>query len=146
LALASVAANAGVNSRISEAEAYAERSIKILEMDHAANDPILLWPLEILMSANFEHGKVAKSRRVFQKMQRITPHRPQDRALVHNAAARLFQYEGKLKEAETELLAAIRAWEDTGQTRLPCSTISGRSTFSNGGTLKHSLLSSVPGL
>jgi tetratricopeptide (TPR) repeat protein len=115
LALTSLAAAASVNGRITEAQSYAERSLKILEMDYGANDPILLQPLQILMAMSFEQRNLAKSRRIFQRMLRIPVERPEDRAMVHTTAATLLQYEGKLKKAENELLAAIRAWEETGR-------------------------------
>ena len=116
LVLTSLAAAASIKERMTEAEAYAERSIKILELDHATSDPILLRPLQILWAVSLEQRKLAKARRVYQKMLQIRAERPEDRAYIHLTAALLFQDEGKLKEAESELLAAIRAWEETGRT------------------------------
>jgi tetratricopeptide (TPR) repeat protein len=113
-ALTSLAAAASATGRITEAEAYAERSLKILEMDYGPNDPILLLPLQILMAMSFEQQELAKSRRIFQRMLQIPAGGPYESSLLHATAATLLQYEGKLEDAENELIAAIRAWEETG--------------------------------
>jgi hypothetical protein len=116
LVLTEVAANASLSGWIAEAEQFAERSIKVLQMDHASNDPILLRPLHIISAVSFEQGKLAKSRRTLKQMLQIRAERPDDRTQIHSTAAMLLRYEGKLKEAETEILMAIRAWEETGRT------------------------------
>jgi tetratricopeptide (TPR) repeat protein len=116
LVLTDLASIAFVSGQIAQAQQFAERSIKVLQMDHASNDPILLRPLHTVSAASFEQGKLAKSRRTLHQMLQIRAERPDDRTLVHSTAAMLLRYEGKLREAETEVLMAIRAWEETGLT------------------------------
>jgi tetratricopeptide (TPR) repeat protein len=48
-------------------------------------------------------------------MESIRSTRPADRALVHGIGAVLLQAEGRLPEAESEYLLAVRAWEDAGK-------------------------------
>ncbi len=78
-------------------------------------DPVLLRSLQILATARFQQGKTAKAREAFQRMQMVQTRRPQDAALVHGVAAALLEAEGRRSEAESEYLAALRAWIDSGR-------------------------------
>jgi tetratricopeptide (TPR) repeat protein len=115
LVFSNMAAVLAVTGRIAEAERLAERSVKALETIYPRDDPSLLRPLQILAATRFEQGKTAKSREAFRRMQLIRLQRPEDRALVHGMAASLLHGEGRRKEAETEYLAALRAWGDAGR-------------------------------
>ena len=104
-----------VSGRIADAEALAERSLKVLEKTYPPDDPVLLRPLQILASTRFEQGKMTRAREAFKRMQTIRNQRPEDRALVHGMAASFFQADGSRGEAETEYLAALNAWAEAGR-------------------------------
>src|SRR5262249_22605393 len=108
--LADLAAMGRLSGRPAEAQQFAERSIKILEMDHVSNDPIMLRPLLVLSAVNFEQGKIAKSRQAFERTLKIRAQEPEDRAAVHSTSAMLLRSEGRLREAQDEITAAIRVW------------------------------------
>jgi tetratricopeptide (TPR) repeat protein len=114
--LTGLAANALVSGRMAEAGRFAESSIKVLEIERGLNDPSLLRPLRFLSAISFEQGQIGKSQRMFQRMLQIRAQRPEHRAVVHSTAAMLLRHQGKLKEAESEIVAAIQAWEETGRT------------------------------
>jgi tetratricopeptide (TPR) repeat protein len=102
------------SGRLTQAELFAERSVNTLEGSYSRKDPILLRPLQILSAARFQQGKIGKAREAFQNMQSIPSERLEDQAVVHGLAAALLQAEGKLKEAESEYLVTINAWEGAG--------------------------------
>ncbi|MGI8959029.1 MAG: tetratricopeptide repeat protein [Bryobacteraceae bacterium] len=103
------------SGKLAKAEILAERSVDILEKSYSRKDPVLLRPLQILSAARFEQGKIGKAREAFQKMREIPSARLEDQALVHGIAAALLQAEGRLKEAESEYLVTISAWEGAGR-------------------------------
>ena len=113
--LNNVAVFLSVSGRLADAERLAERSVVILEKAYSPNDPALLRPLQTLAAARFEQGKTARAREVLKRMQTIPTDRPEDRALVHGAAAPFLVAEGRGPEAEVEYLAAVRAWEEAGR-------------------------------
>jgi tetratricopeptide (TPR) repeat protein len=101
--------------RFAEAEVLAERSLKILEKSYPPDDPVLLRPLQMLSSIQFEQGKIAKARGALQRMHSIRTERPADHAMVHGLAATLLHAEGRYSEAEAEYLKALGAWEESGR-------------------------------
>jgi tetratricopeptide (TPR) repeat protein len=113
--LTNLAALVAIQGRHAEAERLAERSLRILEKYLMPEDPVLLKTLQILAAARFQQGKTAKAREAFQRMQMLQIRRPQDAALVHGVAAALLEAEGRRSEAESEYLAALRAWADSGR-------------------------------
>ena len=113
--LTNLAALVAIQGRHAEAEGLAERSLRILEKYFMPEDPILLKSLQILTAARFQQGKTAKAREAFQRMKMVQIQRPQDAALVHGVAAALLEAEGRRSEAESEYLAALRAWADSGR-------------------------------
>jgi tetratricopeptide (TPR) repeat protein len=115
LVLNDMAAFLSVAGRAADAERLAERSVRILEKAYSPDDVMLLHPLQVLAAARFELGKTARAREALKKMQSIRAERPVDQALVHGMAAALLEREGKRPEAESEYLAALRAWEDAGK-------------------------------
>src|ERR1019366_3243859 len=60
-----------LSGRLAEAEVLAKRSLKILEKGYPPGDPILLGPLQMLSSIQFEQRKIAKARETFQRLQSI---------------------------------------------------------------------------
>src|ERR1035437_7723433 len=104
-----------LSGRLAEAEVLAKRSLKILEKGYPPGDPILLGPLQMLSSIQFEQRKIAKARETFQRLQSIPTERPADRAMVHGLAAALLYAEGRYHEAEAEYLKALAAWEESGR-------------------------------
>jgi tetratricopeptide (TPR) repeat protein len=115
LVLNNLAAIMLFSGRLAEAEIFAERSVNILEKSYSPKDSVLIRPLQILSAARFEQGKTGKAREAFQKMQAIPAERPDYEALVHGLAAALLQAEGRSKEAESEYLATMSAWERAGR-------------------------------
>ncbi|MFL6352680.1 MAG: tetratricopeptide repeat protein [Bryobacteraceae bacterium] len=115
LVLNNVAAIMLFSGRLAEAEIFAERSVKILEKSYSPQDSVLLRPLQILSAARFEQGKTGKAREAFQKMQAVPTERPDYEALVHGLAAALLQAEGRYKEAESEYLLTMSAWQRAGR-------------------------------
>jgi hypothetical protein len=102
------------SGRLAQAEFFAERSFNTLEKSYSRKDLILLRPLQILSAARLQQGKIGKAREAFQNVQSIPSERLEDQALVHGLAAALLQAQGKLKEAESEYLVTISAWEQAG--------------------------------
>jgi tetratricopeptide (TPR) repeat protein len=115
LALYEMAIVLARSGRLAEAEVFAERSLKILEKMYPPDDLVLLRPLQILSSVQFEQRKTTKAREAFQRMQSIRAESPADRALVHGTAAALLQAGGRYNEAESEYLRALVAWEESGR-------------------------------
>jgi hypothetical protein len=107
--------NLAVSNLNSGRLADAERALRVLERNHALNDPILLRPLQTLCAAQFEQAKTRRARESFERMRLIHAEQPQDRALVHGMAAAMFQSEGHLKDAEVENLRALDAWQEAGR-------------------------------
>jgi tetratricopeptide (TPR) repeat protein len=110
-----MAASAAVSRRPADAEALAERSVKLLEIDNAVNRAVLLRPLQLMCIASLDSGHFAKARRAYERMLQVAGDTPEDRYLVHSAAARLLDRQEKFKDAETEILAAIDALQRTGR-------------------------------
>ncbi|MCU1238730.1 MAG: Tetratricopeptide 4 [Candidatus Solibacter sp.] len=104
-----------LSGRLAEAESFADRSVKMLEKSYPPEDPVLLRPLALLSSAQFEQRKIGKARKVFQSMLRIRAERPDDRAVVHTMAGALLQDAAQYKEAELEYLKAAAAQEEAGR-------------------------------
>ena len=104
----------GLSGRISEAEALAERSLKIMDGLCSPGDPARLGPLHLLWSAQQQQEKMGRARQTFRKMQLLRLEAPRDQAAFHGAAASQLHAEGKLKEAETQYLKAIDAWRELG--------------------------------
>jgi tetratricopeptide (TPR) repeat protein len=115
LILNNMAAKTAVSGRLAEAEVLAARSLSILEERYPPDDPVLLRPLQTLFAVRFEQGKIAKAREAFRRMRSIQIDKPEDRALVACVAASLLQAEGRPKEAESEYLSALSAWEEAGR-------------------------------
>jgi tetratricopeptide (TPR) repeat protein len=115
LALHNLAVSNLNSGRLADAERLAERALRVLERNHALNDPILLRPLQTLCAAQFEQAKTRRARESFERMRLIHAEQPQDRALVHGMAAAMFQSEGHLKDAEVENLRALDAWQEAGR-------------------------------
>jgi tetratricopeptide (TPR) repeat protein len=113
--LANLAAIRTMQGKYAEAETLSQRSLGLLEEHCAKDSPALLRPLHVLATSRFEQGKIAKAREAFQRMRLLRLDRPMDVALVHDIAASLLEAEGKPSEAVPEYLAAIRAWDDSGQ-------------------------------
>jgi len=116
LVLAQLADIALMSGRFDDSGRFAERSIKALEIEYRADDPILLRPLHLLALARFELGEKAKSRQAIRRMQEIQTSGPLDAAMVHYTAAILLQQEEKFREAEAELLTALGACEKASST------------------------------
>jgi len=110
-----MAASMAVSGRIADAERLAEQAVRILEKAYSSNDVLLLRPLQILATARFEQGKTGRARETFKRMQAIQIQRPEDRALFHGIAGAFLEAEGRRAEAETEYLAALRAWDEAGR-------------------------------
>jgi len=104
-----------VSGRLSEAEQFAERSVRALEVRYAPDDPALLYPLHVLACIRFELGKTARAREAFKRMQSIRIERPRDAALVHGMSGALLEAEGKWHDAESEYLLAVAAWQEAGR-------------------------------
>jgi len=115
IVLNNMAAWIAVSGRLADAERLAEQAVRILEKAYSANDVVLLRPLQTLAAASFEQGKTGRAREAFKRMQAIPIQRPEDRALVHGIAGALLEAEGKRADAETEYLAALRAWDEAGR-------------------------------
>jgi tetratricopeptide (TPR) repeat protein len=98
-----------------EAEAMAERSVKILEKIYPPDDPILLHPLQNLTASRYEQRKIAGARESFKRMCTVRIQGPEDRALVAGMAGSILEAEGRLKEAESEYLSALNAFDDAGR-------------------------------
>jgi tetratricopeptide (TPR) repeat protein len=69
--------------------------------------------LQTILLADLEPS--GKAREAFQKMQAIPTERSDYEPLVHGLAAALLQAEGRWKEAESEYLATMSAWERAGR-------------------------------
>jgi tetratricopeptide (TPR) repeat protein len=108
-----------VSGRSAEAEQFAERSVKILVENFPPDDPVLLRPLQVLAATRFEQRKTAKAREAFNRMRSIRIVSPEDYALVHEMAAALLHAEGRWREAESEYLRTISAWEEAGRGDTP---------------------------
>jgi len=111
-----MAALLAASGRMADAERLAERSVKTLERIYPPDDLVLLRPRWMLVATLTEQGKIAVARDVFKRMLSIRTERPEDRAVVHGAAAVLLESEGRLQEAESECLATFQAWEEAGHT------------------------------
>jgi tetratricopeptide (TPR) repeat protein len=115
LILNNLAAKTAVSGRFAEAEVLAARSLSILGGSYPQDDPVLLRPLQTLFAVRFEQGKIAKAREASMRMRSIRIERPEDCALVAGVAASLLQAEGRPREAESEYLSALSAWERAGR-------------------------------
>jgi tetratricopeptide (TPR) repeat protein len=114
VALTNLAAVMCRSGRFAEAEGIAERSVNILADIQGSEHP-LLRSLQILSTARFEQGKLRMARKAFQRMQSIGAEHPEDRALVHGAAAFVFQREGRLVEAELEYRKVLAELDKAGR-------------------------------
>jgi tetratricopeptide (TPR) repeat protein len=115
LILTNLAATAAISGRPRDAESFAERAIGLLEQSQVPNDRFLLRALQILAATRIEQGKIARARKVYERMLGVRTEEPADAALVHGIAGTLYQVVGKRREAEDEYLAAIRLWEAAGR-------------------------------
>jgi tetratricopeptide (TPR) repeat protein len=115
LVLNNMAVFVSISGQAADGSRLAEQSIQALEKAYSSNDPVLLRPLQVLASTNFDRGTLGKAREAFKRMQSIRIQRPEDRALVHGMAAALSEAEGRLREAEADYLAALQAWQDAGR-------------------------------
>jgi len=107
-----MAATLSLSGGFAEAERLAESSIRLLDSSTAPDDRALLRSLQILSAARFELRKTGQSRQAFNRMSTLAMERPEDRAVAHGMSGMLLQVEGRLREAELEYLAALRAWEE----------------------------------
>jgi tetratricopeptide (TPR) repeat protein len=114
LALDKLALVATLSGHPAEAETFAERAIRILEKIYPQDDPVLLHPFQLLAGARFEQGKRTKALEALQRLESIRAEKPGERALVYETTAVLLQAAGKHKEAESEYLKTLAAWEDSG--------------------------------
>jgi tetratricopeptide (TPR) repeat protein len=103
-----------ISGRLALSEGFAARSIHLLELSFSTDDPALMSPLQILAAARYWNGEIGRSREAFKRMQSIRIERPEDRALLHGMAGSLLDKEGNRREAESEYLEALRAWEEAG--------------------------------
>jgi tetratricopeptide (TPR) repeat protein len=115
LILNNMAAVMAGSGRPAESEALAERSLNILEKSYPPDDPVLLRPLQNLTAARFEQQKIARAREAFKRMCRVRTQGPEDRALVAGMAGSMLKAEGRIKEAESEYLSALRGWDESGR-------------------------------
>jgi tetratricopeptide (TPR) repeat protein len=115
LVLYNLARLLSVSGRFSEAEQFGERALRALEGNYPSDDPVLLYPLHVLASVRFELGKTARARETFKRMQSIRIERPRDAALLHGMAGALLEAEGRWRDAESEYLAALIAWQEAGR-------------------------------
>jgi hypothetical protein len=109
--LAAIMLNSG---RLADAETFAERALPALGKNYSSNNPVLLYPFQILCSARFQQGKIGAARQMFERMRSIPAVRPEDRALVHGIGATLLMAQGKSREAEVEYFAASAGFEQAG--------------------------------
>ena len=75
---------------------------------------MMLRPLQLLANARLQQGKIGKAREAADRLRSVRLERPQDAARVHSVLAGVFHAESKRREAETEYLLAIHAWEESG--------------------------------
>jgi tetratricopeptide (TPR) repeat protein len=115
LILSRAAVQMAVSGRMGEAEKLAERSIRILGEVNSPDDPVLFRPLHLLASARFERGEVGKARQAFEGMKMIRMEGPEQRAMLSGFSATLLSAEGRYREAESEYVLALRAWEQAGR-------------------------------
>ena len=117
VSLYDVAVAMASSGRLAKAEEYVGRSLRILESSYPPDDRILLRPIRVLWSVQFEQGEIAKARKSFQRMLSIRAESPADRVLVHGAAAGMLHLESRFDEAEPEYLLALAALEESGAGR-----------------------------
>lgn len=100
------------SGRLEEAGNYAARAIASLDKTHAPDDPLLLRPLHMLASVQLQQGQIAAARNSLRRMQKIRIEGPRDSALLHGAAAAVYQAQRYTDQAEAEYKLAISAWEE----------------------------------
>jgi len=115
LTLHNLATNLSLSGRLVEAEAFEQRSLKILETGYPPNHWILLRPLQFLIRIQLEQREIAKARETLKRLQSIPSEWPADRATIHGLAAGLLYREGRHHEAEAEYLKALEAWKVAGR-------------------------------
>lgn len=115
LILSRAAIQMSLLGNMGEAEKLAERSIRVLNENYSPDDPVLFRPLHILASARFQRGELGRARQVFERMKAIRLEQPEERALYSGLAASLLTAGGRYRDAESEYLGALRAWEQAGR-------------------------------
>lgn len=115
LLLHNLAALTLMSGRFAQAETLAERSVYVLQPLLGPDAAGLLRPLHVLFSARLEQGKLGSARESFLMMQRIRLGKPEERALLHGAAAVLLQAEHRFAESELEFRSALADWQDAGK-------------------------------
>ena len=103
-----------LSGRFAEAEVLTEQALSIMDGLFSTGDPARLRPLQLLWSVQSQQEKVARARQTFSKMQLLRLDSPRDQATLYGAAAAQLQVEGKIREAETQFLKAIDAWNRLG--------------------------------
>ena len=109
-----IAARLLISGRLADAERMALRSVRAFETGFSSDDPVLLRPLQILAASRFEQGKIGEARQAFRRMEAVQTTRPQDRWIVQGMAGALLAAEGKLPEAESELVTALEMLHQCG--------------------------------
>jgi len=117
LVLAKLAAIMSVSGRTLQAEAWASRSIGILQRVYTADSVLLLGPLNTLAIALIDQGKITPARLILRHMQAVKLERPEHTAMLHSTAAALLAATGKLREAESEYLVVVDVLERAGNDR-----------------------------
>ena len=115
LILSRTAVQMAVSGRMDEAEEFAEQSVHVLGENFSPDDVVFFRPFHILASARFERGEVRKARQAFKRMKTIRIERPEERAMLSGFSATLLTAEGRYREAESEYLLAVHAWEQAGR-------------------------------
>ena len=108
------AAIIALSGRLAEAEVLTEQSLSIMDGLFSTGDPARLPPLYVLWSVQSQQEKWGRARQTFRKMQLLRLDSPRDQATFYGAAAAQLQVEGKIREAETQFLKAIDAWNRLG--------------------------------
>ncbi len=101
--------------RIRDSEAFATRSLDLLQKNVDPDDPMLLRPLHVLVIAGLEQGKLRKAEQAFEQMLQVRAERPEQRGQVHIIGGALRQKQGKWKEAESEYLLAYEECKQLGK-------------------------------
>ena len=114
LLLNNMAAISAAAGRDTEAEAFAARSVAILERHYSAHHPALLHPLQLLIGSQIELKKIGRARDNLRKMQALRTDQAHDLAVLHGTTAALRQAEGRYADAIPELTQALRALEQAG--------------------------------
>ena len=104
-----------LSGRLAEAEAVAQKSLRLNAVTYAQEDSRLFRPLHLLWSIQFQRGERGKARQTFHKMQALLLDRAQDRSMFHGATATQLQADGSYEEAGREFIKALAASEEKGR-------------------------------